>query len=334
MYARCSHLTQMLSAHVPTHFYTKASTINHDDIMKCNGLGVTKQMLPHVPGECVIGTIETIEGVGALVNSVFAPGDRVIGRFESGGCTRFLWADATNFIKAPSGVSGKKALGLFQDWMPAYRALRVAKDSLKGVNLFGMNILITDAISAIGQAVIALASDEAANIYCCAEKSHHEYLESLSSRVRCVESQPNKWLPELKQKMRIVIDSSCIDGYRSSWEALASDGVLVVLPPVNFDVQNFDVTNLLQKMYFAKAKYFMRQTVTVDMKEEFKIDINSESGIVKRTNFMRDLQYLTFLHKKGLVDPKVEEIDLVNLQSVGKTLLQGTGGTLVCLPWN
>jgi D-arabinose 1-dehydrogenase-like Zn-dependent alcohol dehydrogenase len=322
--------------------------------MKCSGIGVTKFMLPFVPGEVVIGTIEGMgEDVGSEVEKVFELGDRVIGVVDSGGCSRFLSAEAVNFVKAPSNLSNSTALALMQDWMTAYRALTAAKNSLSRANLFGMNILITDAMSAPGQALIALASEERANIYCCAEKTHHEYLKSLSSTITCFEPQPEKWLPDLKKKMHVAIDSTCVDGYASSCAALGKNGVLITLPYVRFDEKRlfglFDVSWIWRQINFAKAKFTnvrvpTSQIIAIDPMEEFKInpDSEDENSAEKRVDFVRDFQYLALLHERGTIKPNIcEKISLRALSSVQnqfkhaqfKNGVVGTGGTVVCMPW-
>ena len=337
-----------------THIKTQASNFSVEDAMNMKSSGTA--IHPYVPGEVVIGTIE---GIGCEVDSIFFDfelGDRVMGMVQGGGCSCFLSAEADNFVKAPtsSGMSNITALALMQDWMPAYRALSVAKNAMNGASLFGMNILLTDAISAAGQAAIALASEEGANIYCCAEKTHHEYLKSLGSRITCVDLQPNSWLPELKEKMHIVIDNTCMDGYASSWEALGRDGFLLCLPSNSLNDDElfglFDVGSLKSKINLTKARYLMSQTIIVDTKEDFKaFNVNKdESSAEKRVNFIRDFQYLAFLHEKGTIQPKIsEKISLQELCSffviysvagrsgynLFKHGMRGTGGTRVCLPW-
>eukprot|EP00985_Skeletonema_marinoi_P019859 scaffold11528_cov139-Skeletonema_marinoi.AAC.2 len=291
-----------------THLLIKvmASNFSVEDAMNMKMKSSGISIHPYVPGELVIGTIE---GIGSEVDSIFFDvelGDRVMGMVHGGGCSCFLSAEADNFVKAPtsSGMSNTAALALMHDWVPAYRALSVAKNAMSGASLFGMNILLTDAISAAGQAAIALASEEGANIYCCAEKTHHEYLKSLGSRITCVDLQPNSWLPELKEKMHIVIDNTCMDGYASSWEALGRDGFLICLPSNSL---NDD------KLFGLFDEDFKAFNVNKD-----------ESSAEKRVNFIRDFQYLAFLHEK------VAGRSGYNLFKYG---VRGTGGTRVCLPW-
>ncbi len=295
-------------------------------------------MLPYVPGQVVIGTIED---VGSDVDSFFEIGDKVIGMVEGGGCSRFLSAEAEHFVKAPSNLGNSTALALMQDWMPAYRALHKAKIAIKRANLFGMNILITDAMLPAGQAAIALAREEGANIYCCADETHHGYLKSLSSKVTCLESRSELWLPAVREQMDVVIDNSCSDGYVSSCQALGRKGVLVTLPYVTFDDKRlfglFDMDSFERKMNTTKANYTMCQTIPVDTKEEFKL-YNEDESNEERMNFVRDFQYLATMHDKGIIRPKISE--KVSLQEVSSShhkfrsgIVGRGGGTVVCFPW-
>lgn len=295
-------------------------------------------MLPYVPGQVVVGTIEDI---GSEVDSFFEIGDRVIGMVAGGGCSRFLSAAAENFVKAPSNLSNSTALALMQDWMPAYRALHRAKNAIHRANLFGMNILLTDAMSPVGQAAIALANDEGANIYCCADEAHHGYLESLGSKIICLGPEPELWLSAVREQMDVVIDNTCTDGYASSCEALGRKGVLITLPYVTFDDNKlfglFDISSFDRKMKNTKAKMTMCQTIAVDTKEEFKL-YNEDESNDERMNFVRDFQYLASMHDKGIIKPKISE--KVSLQEVSgshhkfrKGVVGRRGGTVVCFPW-
>ena len=297
-------------------------------------------MLPYVPGQVVIGTIEE---VGKHVDDVFKIGDRVIGMVEGGGCSRFLSAEADNFVKAPSNLGHSTALALMQDWMPAYRGLQMAKNSLNVANLFGLNVLITDAMLPAGQAVIALALEEGANVFCCAEKKYHSYLESLGSRTTCIGSKPEHWLPNLRGTMHVVLDNNCIDDYVSSSEALRRDkGVVIALPYVTFDDSRlfglFDMSSLQKQMKATTASMTMCKLIAVDTREEFKLNHDDDIGDEQRMNFVRDFQFLAYLHERGIIQPKISET--VSLRQVSRThdkfksgIVGKEGGTVVVFPW-
>ena len=320
-------------------FLTQAVTFTPEDAKKCGGIGLTQAMLPYVPGQVVIGTIED---VGDEVDDVFAIGDRVIGMVEGGGCSRFLSAEAENFVKAPSNLGHSDALALMQDWMPAYRGLHQAKNALNNANLFGLNVLVTDAMLPAGQACVALASEEGANVFCCAQKKYHSYLKSLGSRITCFGPKPGQWLPTLKGQMNVVIDNSCIDDYVSSSEALRRDGVVIALPYVTFDDNRlfglFDIGSLQKQMKTTTANYTMCKLITVDTRNEFFIRNEDENSDEQRMNFVRDFQYLAYLHDRGIITPKIS--DYVSLQEVSRThdkfksgIVGNEGGTVVCFPW-
>ena len=285
-------------------------------------------MLPFTPGQVVIGTVECL---GKDVKLPFQIGDRVIGYIDHGGNSRFVSAEADNFIKTSPTIKNSTAACLVEDWMTAYRALRLAKNTFKGAAMFGMNVFITDGLSPVGQAAIQLAELEGANIYCCANEPHHKHLESLSTRMHCYTPEIDAWLPEVMEKMDIVIDNTCVDGYASSWQALNDKGILVCLATINmgYSVRGCGLVNtdeMLRKFSVMKAKYTMSQTVFLDIRQDFQQN---------RTEFSRDLMYLMFLVEHGKINPKVA--DKVGLDDVGdahKLLANGkNNGTIVCLPW-
>ncbi len=297
-------------------------------MVKCRGVGVTRDMLPYTPGQVVVGTIEAL---GSEVKLPFQIGDRVVGFVGQGGNARFVSAEADYFIKASPNIKNSEAACLVEDWMTAYRALRIAKNVFQGAALFGMNVFITDGFSSIGQAAIHLADLEGANIYCCAKKSHHSYIQTLSSRMHVFEPHIEAWMPDLMEKMDIAIDNSCLDGYSSSWQALNDKGILVCLATANMSYSIsgcgvLDMDEMLRKFSEMKAKYTMSQTVFLDIRQDL---------IHNRTEFTRDLMYLMFLVEQGKIHPKVgEKVALDDVGNAQKLLANGkNNGTIVCLPW-
>lgn len=291
-------------------------------------MGVTRDMLPYTPGQVVVGTIEAL---GKEVKLPFKIGDRVLGFIESGGNARFASAEADYFIKASPNIKNSTAACLVEDWMTAYRALRIAKNVFQGAALFGMNVFITDGFSSIGQAAIHLADLEGANIYCCAKKSQHSYIETLSSRMHVFERRIEAWMPDIMEKMDIVIDNTCLDGYTSSWQALNDKGILVCLATANmgYSINGcgvIDMDEMLRRFSEMKAKYTMSQTVFLDIRQDL---------IQNRTEFTRDLMYLMFLVEQGKIHPRVgEKVALDDVGDAQKLLANGkNNGTIVCLPW-
>ena len=61
-----------------------------------------------------------------------------------------------------------------------------------------------------------------------ADERHHDFLRGLGAR--CFLIDPDEWLPALRGKMDVVLDSVCLDGYESSRLALNPAGTLVCTP--------------------------------------------------------------------------------------------------------
>jgi len=309
----------------------EASTISARDCMKCKGHGVTTSMLPFVPGFEVVGTIQTLGGK-AKADAQFREGDRVAGVSTfGGGNSRFISIPASRLSKITNNVKSTQAVCLVADYMAALKALRLAKKS--GGPFTGMNLLITDGFSPVGQAVIILARMEGANIYCCADESKHAYLATLG--VKCFVKDPNAWLPNATGTFDIVIDNSCIDSYSSSWYALNQKGSLVVIAPVhNIDSDEMspggcgivDVTELKSKFDNIKAKYMMTQTSFFNMETCYDDDTEQ---------YKQDLRYLMFLLEKGDIKPKVaERVSLDDVPDAQRLMQSGrANGTVVCVPW-
>ncbi|KAL7453523.1 hypothetical protein ACHAWC_009144 [Mediolabrus comicus] len=290
---------QFTSNH-PSILFLQASSVSPSDVLKCRGAGLSQENLPYIPGRVVVGTIESL---GSEVKLPFQVGDRVVGFVESGGNSRFLSTDAENLVKASPTIKNSDAACLVEDYMTAYRALRVARNSFKGAALFGMNIFITDGYSPVGQAVIQLANLEGREV----------------------------WLPLVLDKMDIVIDNTCADGYNSSWQALNETGILVCLPAINMGYSEtlcgvLDVDNMLRQFSQMKAKYTMSQTVFLDLHQDF--DKNREE-------FARDLMYLMYLSEQGKIKPKVaEKVALDDVGDAQKLIANyKNNGTVVCMPW-
>lgn len=309
----------------------EASTISARDCMKCKGHGLTKAMLPFVPGYEVVGTIQTL-GDKVKADGQFRDGDRVAGVSNfGGGNSRFISIPANRLTKFSNNVKSTQAVCMIHDYMAALKALRLAKKS--GSPFTGMNMLITDGFSPVGQAVINLASMEGAEIYCCADESKHSYLASLGAK--CFVKNPEAWLPTAAGTFDVVIDNSCTDSYSSSWFALNAKGMLVCLAPV-YNIDNdelphaacglVEITELQQKWAGLKAKYMMSQTSFVNSATAYDEDTEQ---------YKQDLRYLMFLLERGDVKPKVaERVSLEDVPDAQRLMQSGrANGTVVCVPW-
>lgn len=299
--------------------------------MKCKGHGLTRAMLPYVPGYEVVGTIQAL-GDKVKEKGQFRDGDRVAGVSTfGGGNSRFISIPATRLTKISNNVKSTQAVCMIHDYMAALKALRLAKKS--GSPFTGMNILITDGFCPVGQAIIALASMEGADIYCCADESKHAYLASLGAK--CFVKNPEAWLPTATGTFDVVIDNSCVDSYSSSWFALNQKGSLVCLAPV-YNIDNDDIPHtacglveldqLQQKWAGLKAKFMMTQTSFLNTVEAYDEDTDQ---------YKQDLRYLMFLLERGDIKPKVaERVSLDDVPDAQRLMQSGrANGTVVCVPW-
>jgi NADPH2:quinone reductase len=289
-------------------------------------------MLPYVPGNDFVGTIQIV-GEDANAEGSLRIGDRVAGVSTcGGGNSRFISIPANRLTKISTNVKSTHAVCLVHDYMAALKTLRLAR---KGGSMFtGLNILITDGFSPVGQAIIALASMEGAKLYCCADETKHPYLASLG--VKCFDVDPEVWLPGVANTFDIVIDNSCFDGYSSSWRALNKKGTLICLGPlynVDLDIQSppsacgaLELTEMHQKWSELKAKYMMSKTYFLNTETTFEDDTEQ---------YRKDLSYLMFLCARGDIIPKVaERVSLDDVKDAQRLLQIGkANGTVVCVPW-
>lgn len=129
-----------------------------------------------------------------------------------------------NIAMISTTIDAASAACLAEVYMTAYMALKLGKKD--GLPLTGKKVLVTDGFSPVGQAIVALAKLEGANIaVTTSDSEEQEYMSSLG--VKCYPFSPDKWLHKVREKLDLVIDNTCIDSYESSWEAVSADGMLV-----------------------------------------------------------------------------------------------------------
>ncbi|KAL3776937.1 hypothetical protein ACHAW5_009249 [Stephanodiscus triporus] len=289
-------------------------------------------MLRHVPGYDIVGTIYLV-GDDAKAEGSMRKGDRVAGVSTfGGGNSRFISIPANRLTKISHNVKSIHAVCLLHDHMAALQTLRLARKN--GTPFTGLNILITDGFSPVGQAIIALASLEGANLYCCADESKHPYLASLGAK--CFDENPEIWLPGVANTFDIVIDNTRINGHSLSWQALSKKGTIICLGPLyNIDSEIrspssacgvLELTEMQQKWSALKAKYLMSQTYFLNTVTAFEDDTEQ---------YRQDLRYLLFLCARGDIIPKVaKQVSLDDVPNAQRLIHMGkANGTVVCLPW-
>ena len=200
----------------------EASSITLQDCMIRRGKWYDMQSLPFIPGSDVVGTIHEI-GNEAVRTGGFQIGDRVAAVVPAGGNAKYITLRYDQIIRVPDEMDPVIALSLSSTYVPAREALDLARKM--NTPFTGANILVIGGNGPSGLATIELAGLEGANIFATADERHHEYLAGLGAK--CFPIDPKKWLPTLKGKMDVVIDSVCLDGFESSALALNNEGLLV-----------------------------------------------------------------------------------------------------------
>ncbi|KAL7536730.1 hypothetical protein ACHAWF_005577 [Thalassiosira exigua] len=308
----------------------EASTVSYRDCLLRRGVGPDKVAFPFVPGCEVVGTISNL-GRSARAEG-YRVGERVAGMTRRGGGSgTYVRLRTTDVARFPSKqVDAADAVCLVDVYMTAYQALRAGKRD--GAPLTGANVLVTDGHSPVGQAAVALARLEGANVYVTIEKSQMEYMQGLGAK--CLPLAPSKWLDKLRGKMDLVVDTSCVDSYDSTWKAVNHHGTLVCTGMSSlFDLRIASETDMMgrdpresqAKWAGFKARYMMSQTKFLDVREGFRSNPKK---------YQQELKYLCFLVESGRLEPNVAE--RVGVEEVGdmhRLLEKGdVNGTIVCLP--
>ena len=287
------------------------------------------QSLPFVPGSDLVGTVHQL-GTEALRTGKYSIGDRVATVVPSGGNAKYITVHYESIIRVPDNVDPVVALCLSSTYVPARGALDLARK--KNTPLTGANILVIGGNGPSGLATIELLNLEGANIYTTADERHHEYLKNLGAR--CFPIDPKKWLPQLKGKMDVVLDSVCLDNYESSSAALNTEGTLVctglsavytqgsIRVPVLLDARNIKAAYVK-----TKAKYLMNNTIYYDRVEKYDEAPNE---------YAQNFRYLCHIASKDIIKPTVSARASLNMVAfMHKAIEHGDTpyGVCVCTPW-
>ncbi len=318
----------------------QASTVTVRDCLLCRGVGTDKAKYPFTPGCEIVGTITDLGGIAKLEG--WRVGDRVVAidHIKGGGNAKSVKVHMKNIFMISTTIDAANAACLADVYMSAYKVLQLGRKD--GLPFTGKKILVTDGFSPIGQAVVALAKLEGANIFVTTSDSNeHEYMASLG--VKCFPFSPSKWLHKVAGKMDVVIDNTCVDSYESSWEAVSAEGMLVCTTGMTsihnlkkeefgegcasgcVEVIGLNIPKYRSKWAAMKAKYLMSNTRFLDLTESISADPKA---------YQQELKYLCFLVESGALVPKVaERIQVEEVADAHRYLETGkSNGTIVCVP--
>ena len=312
--------------------------------------------LPFIPGSDLVGTIYDI-GIEASKSSTFKVGDRVAALVSSGGNAKYITVEYRNIIRVPPEVESETALCLSSTYVPAREALDLGRKM--NTPFTGANILVIGGNGPSGLATIELALLEGAYVFTTADERHHEHLTKMGAK--CFPIDPAKWLPTLRGKMDVVLDSVCLDGYTSSSQALNSAGILVCTGMSAVYTQGAMPTLIMKDARDVRAVYFKTRVkflwgnaVHYDRVERYALDPNeyAVSDSLRIVNLSHRLlnirsyyfpssqkqqfRYLCHLASKGTITPLVSTRAPLNLvASLQREIELGntTYGICVCTPW-
>jgi NADPH:quinone reductase-like Zn-dependent oxidoreductase len=310
-------------------FVYQASTVSPKDcLLRMKG----DASLPSVPGFQVVGEVLFL-GDKVKASGVLKRGDRIAALTNGYGNAKYISLPAHDAIVIPSTATHEDIICLISNYMTAYQSLKLAKKD--GAPLTNANVLITGGSGPVGQALIDLASREGAKIFTTAHKMHEAHLvHRLGARWYPIN--PQKWLPLLRGKMDVVIDSLCVDGYESSYEALTPEGVLVATGNISAALDQiienesfcntFESNNLKLWWSHVKAKYIWSRSVFYDVRESYERDPRM---------FKQELLYLICKLEKNEIRPKVAGRVSLNQVPKAQSLIEKglPNGTVICLPW-
>lgn len=256
-------------------------------------------------------------------------GDRVctIG-LKVGGNSKYATVPCHKLIKCPTGIDGPVIACLLRTYMVAYQCLhRAGSFAIRE----GDKVLVTGGSGAIGQAVIQLAKvARAGDIYATGRGSKSQRtITALGAKF--LGRKPSEWLPKVKGKMDIVIDSACSDSFNSSRLALKDIRSKLVCIGTTSKLRGgngyFTGQPIATQLDILKAKMFMTQTTFFDLLSSF--DENLEG-------YKDDLGRLFKLLRSKSINPKIAFcVPLEEIAYAHSSIESGdVCGTIVCQPFD
>jgi len=170
---------------------------------------------PFVMGYDLVGEIDQL-GVGV---SGFQVGDRVADMTVVGSNATYCTLKARDLTRVPNGVDAAEAAALILSWMTAYQLLHRAARVRQG-----HRVLVHGAAGAVGQALIVLGRMAGLEVWGAARGKHAPLVHELGAIP--IDYEREDFTRVLPGGFDIVFDGIGEDGYRRSFAALKSGGLL------------------------------------------------------------------------------------------------------------
>jgi NADPH2:quinone reductase len=170
---------------------------------------------PFVLGYDLIGEIDQLgDGVRA-----FELGDRVADMTVVGSNAAYRTLRADRLTRVPAGLDPAEAATLILSWTTAYQLLHRAARVQQG-----QRVLVQGAAGAVGQALLALGSLAGLQLWGTARAAHAALIRDLGATP--IDYQQEDFRRALPDGFDVVFDGIAQDGYRRSFAALKSGGLL------------------------------------------------------------------------------------------------------------
>ena len=203
-------------------------------------------------------------------------GKRVASLIYSGGNARYAVVPESRLVPVPEQVDASEAVCLIETYLQAFQTLQMGQPKENRYfhnSLQGKSILVIDGISNFGQAAIELATLSGAyTVHTTALEKHHDFLRDAGAIP--LDIAPASWLPKMKGKMDIVIDSCCIDNYVSSWKATNENGQLICVGMSALENEYSDWMTHLEASVTKLASKIMSRTSHYDLFDSWENDFD------------------------------------------------------------
>ncbi len=246
-----------------------------------------------------------------------------------GGNAKYAIIPSSRVFVCPEDIHPTITACLVRNYMAAYQCLhRAGGKKIKA----GHRVLVIGGAGAFGQACIQLAIAAGAEMVYATGKSDRSKIIIESLGAQSLGRSPHEWLPKVKGKMDIVIDSVCSDRFRSSHRALNSSGKLVCVGSTAVLLGGGG--NSVYSGAPSSVKHDMKKlTAIMENTSVYDIFTYFES---KRDCFRKDLLRLFHLCRQHEISPKVSYcITLDEVANAHEDLQMGdvADGSIVCLPF-
>ncbi len=284
-----------------------------------------------VPGRQIFGKVHLLgEKVDRSIG--IRVGDSIVALTPNGGGNgRYASIPAKSAIVLPPDVRrADDVVCLVESYMSAYQMLNLGRRETssstrgkKAKSYNGANVLIIGSSDPVGQAMVELALREGAHVFATSERCHRQYMRNMGAT--WFPNDPGK-LVQLKGKMDVVVDTMCLDGYRSSYEALNRNGKLICTsnPPKQNDATLFQQWGKSWSTFH--ANHIWPDVKVYDIHKSFKDD---------RQIFEQDFKHLLHKLNRGEIRPKISGVVALNQVPKAQRLIEKglPNGTVVVLPW-